>query len=364
LRSALTGGTALGRLWTVDPASGAAFGVSIPALGAGDEVIHDLVVETTTQDTRVVHCGSVTVAGAPRAALWAHRVAHIQPAPAPLPTPLWTYVEPLSGAEASREARSLAFHGTDGVVAAGDGRSFVPSSVNGGRDVLVTRHLLATGALDTTFGTDGRVVATQVCATPPPTSTPVYPGRAAAVRVDSLGRIVVAGTLFSTSGTTPSQQPAAWRFLPNGDPDALGFPGSPNTMFYRSGLITLRLGTTANNSVDFGRDAVVRALALGPADEILLGGARQNANTPSDRDMTLISFTASGVPDTYNFVGFAIDDGALADDSDDRGHVVLYHSSEQLWCLGVSSDGLAPGAQGVPVVWIDEETERLFGAQD
>ena len=74
----------------------------------------------------------------------------------------------------------------------------------------------ATGALDPAFGNGGRVVATQVCATPAPASTPVFPGRAEDVLVDSQGRIVVAGTLFSTSGSTPSQQPAVWRFLPTG----------------------------------------------------------------------------------------------------------------------------------------------------
>jgi hypothetical protein len=364
LRSALTGGTALGRLWKIDPTSGVSFGVSIPALGAGDEVIHDLVVESAGGNTRVVHSGRVTLAGAPLAALWAHRTADVQAAPAPLPVPLWTYVDQASGAEASREARALAFHGTGGIVAVGDGRSFVPSSVNGGRDVLVTRHFLATGALDPAFGAGGRVIATQVCATPAPASTAVFPGRAEDVRVDSQGRIVVAGTVYSTSGTTPSQQPAAWRFLSTGAPDAAGFFGSANTPFYRSGVVTLRLGTTANNSVDFGRDARVRSLILGPGDQVVLGGHRNNANTPSDRDMALISFAASGVPDTYNYVGFAIDDGAIADDSDDRGHVVLMHSSQQLWCLGVSSEELAPGAQGVPIVWIDEETERLFGAPE
>jgi len=364
LRSALTGGTALGRLWRIDPNTGASYGISIPATGAGDEVILDLVVETALQNTLVVHSGRVTVAGAPIAALWAHRTADLQAAPAPLPTPVWTYIDQVSGAEASREARALAFHGANGVVAVGDGRSFVPSSVNGGRDVLVTRHFLASGALDPAFGAGGRVIATQVCATPAPASTPVFPGRAEDVRVDSQGRIVVGGTLYSTSGTTPALQPAAWRFLPNGAPDALAFYGSANTPFYRSGLVTLRLGTTANNSVDFGRDAQARSLILGPNDQVVLGGHRYNANNPSDRDMTLVSFAASGVPDTYNFVGFAIDDGAIADDSDDRGHVVLYHSTQRLWCFGVSYDGLAPGAQGVPVVWIDEETERLFGAPE
>ncbi len=358
MRSVLTSGVSVGRVWKVNPGSGSSFGVSPVALGSGDEVFHDIVVERGVGDPRVYIAGSTTLAGAPVAMLEALRLADLAPPPASAPGSVWTFVDTRGGTVASRAARSIALHGGDGLVTAGDGRSFVPSSVNGGRDVLVTRHFTATGDLDPGFGSGGRVVATEVCATPPPQSTPVFPGLAAALRVDSLGRIVVAGTLFATGGSTPAEQPAVWRFLSNGAPDALAFSGSFNTPFYRSGVVTLRLGTTANGSVDFGRNAAAHGLALGPADQVVLAG--QRLNQPGHLDTALISFAANGVPDTYNFVGFAIDDGAIADDSDDRGQVIVRHSNGSLWCLGVSRDRMTQGATDVPIVWIDEETPGLF----
>jgi len=358
MRSILTSGVAVGRIWKINPGTGAAFGVSPAALGSGDEVFHDLVVERGVGDPRVYVAGSTTVAGAPVALLEAFRLADLQAPPASAPGPVWTFVDNRGGSVASRVARALALHGGDGLVTAGDGRSFVPSSVNGGRDVLVTRHYTATGDLDPAFGAGGRVVATEVCATPPPLSTPVFPGHAAALRVDSVGRIVVAGTLFATGGSTPQEQPAAWRFQANGDPDAFGFPGSVNTPFHRSGVVTLRLGTTANGSVDFGRNAAARSVVLGPGDQVVMAGHR--LNQPGHLDTTLLSFAANGIPDTYNFVGFVIDDGAIADDSDDRGQVALLHSNGSLWCLGASRDRATQGAAAVPIVWIDDETPGLF----
>lgn len=134
---------------------------------------------------------------------------------------------------------------------------------NTGSDMLLLR-LNSDGTPDTSFGTGGRLQAD-------------FDGAddsAQALAVDSLGRVVAAGTA-SQNGTRSA---AVLRCLAN---------GSPDSAFGTAGRATSAIaGASANE----GRDLVIQA-----GGRIVVGG--QARLTTSDR-FALFAFTSAGAPDT------------------------------------------------------------------
>ncbi len=135
-----------------------------------------------------------------------------------------------------------------------DGNILVAAGTDEGNSYqLLLQRFLSSGAPDTSFGTQGAVLA------PLGGSTPVLPGGPSAWMVLMLdGRIVVAGNP-NANGSMDSQ-PVFARFLPNGSPDPT-FGSGGNLMVYVG---------------DFG---VLGAMTLASDGKLLIGGS--NGSGPS-----------------------------------------------------------------------------------
>jgi len=252
-------------------------------------------------------------------------------------------------------ARALAYSdaGSGRLYVVGDGDPQIVPGSNNGRDLQVFAIEPATGNLDTSFSVDGVAHSMQ-------TFGVSWPGRPRAARIGPLGTLVVGGTIVAPFGSTPVLQPAAWRFRVDGQADN-SFRGSASSVFPNTGVVTLRTPSTSNPLVDFGRDSSMNAMTLTPTGKVLLAG--QRANTQGHEDMAMVAFGPDGGATNYNTVGFVIDDGAVADDSHDRAHLVLVHSSGTIWTLGHSKDRRDPNelnddGPDVPVLWIDRDPAR------
>ena len=168
----------------------------------------------------------------------------------------------------------------------GDGNIVVAARVSndGGLDFFSVLRYTPLGVLDSTFAGDG--------------ITGFDPGTAEAVAVDVEGRIVVAGR-FDVGFDS---QVAAWRFLPNGDPDST---------FSGDGV------TTADFSDGFGSD-IAHDLALQPDGRIVVVGTAGTVNGGDlaiarwDPDGTLDTSFGDGGKLTVDFHGGFDSGGALA----------------------------------------------------
>ncbi|MEM6675574.1 MAG: hypothetical protein AAF726_22175 [Planctomycetota bacterium] len=251
------------------------------------------------------------------------------------------------------ESPTVGNEGATGVVVDG-GRIYSVGHVSGGIRILGLD--LVDGSLDSSFGTSGVVDALRTF------DGETYGARAGEVMLDSLGRLVIGGTLSGTFGGGPTrQQPAVWRILSTGAPDE-SFAGSLSAPTFGTGVVTLREGSTNNPSIDFGRDSRVESIAAGPDGTILVAGERENA--AGHTDLAIFAFTPTGVPQSaYNLLGFVIDDGASADDSFEGASVLRVLDSGAIWALGISNplDPDAPGGTAdVPTVWVDRDPARAF----
>ncbi len=148
-----------------------------------------------------------------------------------------------------------------------DGKIVVAATtaVNGVSNFAVTR-LLANGARDTAFGTNGWAIAG---------FTGTGGSRAKALAIQPDGKIVVAGT---TATPSASDNFALVRFTSN---------GSIDTSFGSNGRV----------STDFGRGRADRATAvvLQPDGKIVVGGETSNPSTV--RDFALARYEANGALD-------------------------------------------------------------------
>ncbi len=164
---------------------------------------------------------------------------------------------------------------TDGKIVA------VGSAQNDATDVdFAIARLNPDGTLDTTFGSNGlRTVGIDLSAP--------FVDRATAVAIDSLGRIVVAGTAQAGAGTDTDF--AVIRLLPNGDLDA---------EFDADGRQTVAFDVAGGTLED--RAA---AVAIDAQDRIIIAGTVAAADA-GDFDFGVARLLESGAPDTtFNSTG-------------------------------------------------------------
>jgi len=257
------------------------------------------------------------------------------------------FVHPAAPTQPFDVATDVALDGLGRIVVVGDGFSIDAPSWNQNRDTKVFALDALSGDLDSTFGTGGMAYGLDLFSTVP---LPVRPG---ALAVDAQGRIVIGGTqVESLGGGEIRQQPVLCRLLADGSADTT-FAGSVGSRFPATGLVTLRLGSTSQPDIDFGRDAAITALHVDPDGGILSAGWRTNAE--GHTDVAMFAFDMNGVPSSaYNVVGFLIEDGSTADGSFESASNLLVHSTGAIWTLGVSRPAPAATAE-VPTVWIDRD---------
>lgn len=195
-----------------------------------------------------------------------------------------------------------------------------------------------------------------------------YPVTLGGVAIDGQGQLILAGSIVGAPPQvgTGTAQPALWRLTSSGALDTT-FSGSLSSPSVGTGLVTLRSSATDQVNDDFGRSTVLTSVALGPDDTIIATGQRQNRQLHTD--LVNFAFTPTGVSSgSYNFVGFAIHDGALSDKSFESGSVMKVLSTGAIWALGVgyptaetmtSNAGARAGAD-VPVIWVDRDPLRAF----
>ena len=195
-----------------------------------------------------------------------------------------------------------------------------------------------------------------------------YPATLGGVAIDGQGKLILAGSIVGAPPQvgTGTAQPALWRLTADGTLDTT-FSGSQSSPTTGTGLVTLRASTTDQINDDFGRSTVLNSIALGPDGTIIATG--QRANRQLHTDLVTFAFTTSGISSgDYNFVGFAIHDGALSDKSFESGSVIKALSSGAIWALGTgyptaptaTSDAGARSGPDVPVVWVDRDPQRVF----
>jgi len=209
----------------------------------------------------------------------------------------------------------------------------------------------STGALVDLFGTSG--VASEPEPSPGSQVAPIAP---TALAVDPQGRLVVVGSV------TSPPQPAAWRFLFDGSPDAdfRGLPGQPQE---GTGLVVLPPEPyLAGDTAPFPQGASLTAAAARADGSLLVAGTRPNGEGHTDA-IWLRLLESGALPPTgpsppgWNGVGYLIEDGTLEDDDD-----------EVVERLSVRSDGviLTAGRSGPnpsessPILWIDADARRVL----
>ncbi|HEX4795100.1 MAG TPA: SdrD B-like domain-containing protein [Humisphaera sp.] len=201
---------------------------------------------------------------------------------------------------------------TDAMIRLADGKLLL---YNGGQDLgfpgnstITVERLLATGAVDTTFGQSG-------------ITSMHFSGYATLVGfgVDSQGRIVVSGYADSLPGAA-NQDAIVARFTPD---------GSPDPTFGNGGFV----------STAWEHDIIVNAMAIQPDDKILLSGyVRDN-----------------GAPAFYNALSRYNVDGSLDASFGNAGRVVAHFSptSTTRGVLAVDASGKILMASGL---WLERFT--------
>lgn len=220
----------------------------------------------------------------------------------------------------------------------------------------------ATGAMVSDFDNDGVLnLAAMVGGL-------AYPAVFGDAAIDGQGRIVIAGSILGAPPQvgTNTAQPALWRLLPGGELDT-EFTSSLSSPTTGTGLVTLRSSATDDINDDFGRDTFLHSVAIGPDGTVLAAGERMNSQLHTD--LAMFAFDDEGISSgDYNFVGFAIHDGAVSDKSFESGSVVKVLSSGAIWALGTGyatalsmtyEAGPRSGID-VPIVWVDRDPERVF----
>ncbi|MEO5559910.1 MAG: hypothetical protein ABIO49_08760 [Dokdonella sp.] len=194
----------------------------------------------------------------------------------------------------------------------------------GGADILNVRRmgivrLLTDGALDTTFGDAGHVLAT---------ADIVNKAEANQVIVQHDGTIVLAGQLGDTASATPHTDMAVVRLLPDGTPDAT---------FANQGLALIPVDLGTQNGVLASANDVVEQ---GDHRLVLAGIARINQN--DYWKAVVVRLDTSGTPDP----SFAGGGTAIFDSSDAQLFVAVTLSDGRILAAGAA---IGYGASGTTV---------------
>ncbi|MEZ6018559.1 MAG: hypothetical protein R3F17_00205 [Planctomycetota bacterium] len=200
------------------------------------------------------------------------------------------------------------------LLADNDGGVYVTGSAfNGasGASDLFVAHVTAAGLLDENFGTQGVAFNRGNFAN-------TGAGAGYALRMDSQGRLVVAGEMVPLPGHfNPVQtfpRAAFWRFLPDGSADT-SFIGNASNPSFQTRAVHMGSSLTANSNVLFGQPSRATAVRILPDDSLLAIGWRENAR--GDYDVCSWRLLANGLFDLgYNFTGFLIEDGSVAQGCD------------------------------------------------
>lgn len=237
------------------------------------------------------------------------------------------------------------------IVVVGDGFSPNAPIWNDNREAKLLYLDPIDGKTDSTFAGDGVAFGSELF---PGVPLPIAPE---AVAIDAEGRVVFAGAILESQGAgSIREQPVLCRILNSGTADTT-FAGSVASRFPATGVVTLRLGSTGQPDIDFGRDAGITDLHLDLDGGVLATGWRDNAE--GHTDLAMFGFQANGIPASdYNVVGFLIEDGSVADNSFETGSAMLVHSTGSIWTLGSSRP---PGSNPeVTTIWIDRDPARAF----
>lgn len=344
--SRASAGTGLGQasVWRIPQNGASALRADLPNPAGVDQVVRGVVLDPLGRLVAVGARGSATRSSA----VWAVDAATLAPDPSFGSGGVYVHPDvPLHDVDVATE---VAVDALGRLLVVGEGYSANAPSWNQNRELKLIALDPATGTPDTTFSGDGIAHGSEVF------PTVSLPSRPAAVAMDSQGRIVVGGTLLESTGGGVRQQPVLCRLLGDGSADP-AFAGSVSSRFPATGVVTLRLGSTDDPSIDFGRDAAIEDLFVDAAGGVLAAGWRSNAE--GHRDLALFGFAPNGVPASdYNVVGFLIEDGSTADDSSEAGRALLVHSTGAIWTLGTSRP--AADVADVPVAWIDRDPRRAY----
>lgn len=265
-----------------------------------------------------------------------------------------------TGGVAVGTTASLSSSGATAIALGAGGRLFAVGEV--GTAIRIMAVDGTTGALVPEFDGDGVLDLTGIV------DGLSYPATLGGVAIDGQGKLILAGSIVGAPPQvgTGTAQPALWRLNANGALDT-SFEGSQSSPTAGTGLVTLRSSITDQINDDFGRSTVLNGVTLGPDGTILATGHRSNRHLHTD--LVTFSFSGSGVSDGgYNFVGFAIHDGAVSDKSFESGSVIKVLSTGAIWALGTgyptavttTSDAGARSGVDVPVIWVDRDPQRAF----
>lgn len=169
------------------------------------------------------------------------------------------------------------------------------------------------GSLDTSFGSSGQVI----------TDFSGGNDQAFAVALDSMGRIVVAGSATNTSMVSPTGVDFALaRYDMNGNLD---------TTFGTGGKVTTPVSTGSNTDQAF-------AVAIGSGDKIVAAGVASVGATGND--FALVRYNSNGTLDTSFGSGGEVTTAFSAGNFDDRAFAVAIQSDGKIVAAGAANNGM------------------------
>ncbi len=218
-------------------------------------------------------------------------------------------------------------------------------------DMAIT-CLMPNGALDTSFGTDGRTFHRTAF----DASSNAF---AADVSVDEAGRIVVAGAIQSDPVVGSGVLTAAWWQLDSAGEPSLTFTGNASNPYLGTGLVSLGGALTGSPGVLFGAQSSATTLQLRPGGSLLSAGTRTNAR--GDQDLCYWSLSAAGVfRQNFNATGFLIEDGTGGQGSSESVSAMWIHPSGRVFALGTTLSASSPATRRRATLWEDREADRVF----
>ena len=213
---------------------------------------------------------------------------------------------------------------------------------------MIAGHVQADGTFNTAFGNDGLLLGSAF------TSATVA-AKGCCLAMDPTGNLVIAGQV-TPSGAAQTRA-AFWRMDPAGNPDT-SFFGNGSNPYFGTGLVTLGNNLTQNPAILFGNASKVGRLKVLPDGSLFAAGERLNAR--GDRDLCTWRLNSAGLFNvTYNFTGFLVEDGSVAQGCDDLlGGMRFLSDGRVLFAGGGVPE---PPADPAAVLWIDSDPIRSVG---
>lgn len=220
------------------------------------------------------------------------------------------------------------------------------NAVSGVQDMMLV-HVRADGSFDPAFGNNGVAMSQgQVPA--------VGAGLGRHLQIAPDGKILVGGEVNVPGSVHP--RAAVWRLSAGGQVDT-SFFGNVSNPYFQTGLVTLGGDLTAQPETLFGNQSSVHQVRVLADGSLLAVGRRGNAR--GDLDVATWRLGPNGLFDpNYNFTGFLIEDGSVAQGCDDFLNDLRYLSDGRIVLAG---SGKADGAEDShAVLWVDSDPIRLI----